>query len=68
MFSRSGYNDLLGTLERFLLRPSGNIMIISRRCKRGSLAKILYVQENFYLENGFPEYLRFGFILDILNL
>ena len=31
VFSRSGYKDLLGTPKRFLLRPSGNTMIISRR-------------------------------------
>ena len=35
VFSRSGYKDLLGTPKRLLLRPSGNVIIISRRCKRG---------------------------------
>ena len=34
MFSRSGYKDLLGTPKRLLLRPSGNIMIISRVISR----------------------------------
>ena len=35
VFSRSGYEILLGTPKRLLLRPSGNIMIIS-----GSLPEI----------------------------
>ena len=35
VFSRSGYETLLGTPKRLLLRPSGNIMIISGGCKRG---------------------------------
>ena len=35
VFSRSGYKTLLGTPKRLLLRPSGNIMIISGRCERG---------------------------------
>ena len=30
-FSRSGYKDPSGTPERFLLRPSEGIMIISRK-------------------------------------
>ena len=35
VFSRSGYETLLGTPKGLLLRLSGNIMIISGRCKRG---------------------------------
>ena len=35
VFSRSGYKALLGTPKRLLLRLSGNIMIVSGRCKRG---------------------------------
>ena len=35
VFSRSGYKDLLGTPKRLLLRPSGNIMIVSRKTMRG---------------------------------
>ena len=35
VFSRSGYKNLLGTPKRLLLRPSGNVIIISERRKRG---------------------------------
>ena len=46
-FSRSGYENLLGTPKRLLLRPSGNVMIVLEKEILNSMLRFILRSTEF---------------------